>query len=266
MSARLLGLTALLIAASAAPAFAQQADETPICTDRPTKANASCTVPKGALQLETDFYNWSQTKDGDVKATSTLYVNPTVKLGLSDRSDLQVNWAPVARIKVETPLGSVQDTDIGDVFVRYKHRLSADGAKIGFALIPYIKAPTAPLGIGNERWEGGVAAPVNAALQNGFTLTFGPQIDILSELDGTGRRVNFVNLVNLAKAHGKATFYVEFWSATDFAAEGGFDQRSADFAVTYLVAPRLQIDAGVNIGLNDNTPDVQAYVGLSRRF
>ena len=251
--------------ALAAPAFAQD-DEAPICTDRPTKANAFCTVPKGAIQIESDFYNWARTSVGPVDATTTLYVNPTVKFGLSDRSDIEVNWAPVVRAKVDTPLGSASDTDVGDVTVRYKHRVTAEGAKVGFALIPFVKAPTAPLGIGNDRWEGGIAAPVNVALSNGITLTFGPEIDLLSELDGTGRRLNMINLVNIAKSHGKATFYAEFWSATDFAADGGFDQRLADFAVAYLIAPRLQLDAGVNIGLNENTPDVQAYFGVSRRF
>lgn len=256
---------AAAVLALTAPALAQESDA-PICTDRPTKANASCTVPKGAVQIESDIYNWARISVGAVDATTTLYVNPTLKFGLSDRSDLEVNWAPVVRAKVDTPLGSVSDTGVGDVTVRYKHRLSADGAKVGFALIPFVKAPTARLGIGNNRWEGGIAAPVNVAIANGFTLTFGPEIDVLSELNGTGRRVNVINLVNLAKSHGNATFYAEFWSATDFAAEGGFDQRSADFAVAYLIAPRLQLDAGVNIGLNENTPDVQAYLGVSKRF
>lgn len=248
-----------------APAHAQDG-ETPICTDRPTKANASCTVPKGAVQIESDIYNWARTSVGAVDATTILYVNPTIKIGLSNHSDIEVNWAPAVRTKVDSPFGSASDTGVGDLTVRYKHRLSADGAKIGFALIPFIKAPTAPLGIGNDRLEGGIAAPVNVALANGFTLTFGPEIDILSELDGSGRRLNMINLVNIAKTYGKATFYAEFWSAFDFAAETGFDQRSADFAIAYLLAPRLQFDAGVNIGLNENTPDVQAYLGVSHRF
>ena len=30
--------------------------------------------------------------------------------------------------------------------------------------------------------------------------------------------------------------------------------------------PNLQLDGGVNLGLNSRTPGVQAYVGISRRF
>src|SRR4029077_10005686 len=37
-------------------------DPAPICTDRPTKANALCTVPAGRLQFETSAVGWSLTK------------------------------------------------------------------------------------------------------------------------------------------------------------------------------------------------------------
>ena len=45
---RQFGLTAVAVIAAAGGALAQ--DEAPICTDRPTKASAVCTVPAGAFQ------------------------------------------------------------------------------------------------------------------------------------------------------------------------------------------------------------------------
>lgn len=256
---RQFGLTAVAALAATQGALAQ--DETPICTDRPTKANAICTVPAGVFQLEMDAYNYTRNTFAGVRSTTALYTNPTVKYGLSDRSDLEVNWAPY----VVSKSGGARQSGVGDVFVRYKHRISNDGAKVGFTLIPFVKVPTAPLGIGNDEFEGGIAAPVSFGL-SGFTVTFGPEVDVLSEADGTGRRLNIVNLVNVSRTFDKLTAYAEFWTANDIAEEGSFDQRSADFALAYLIAPRLQVDAGVNIGLNPNTPDVQAYVGISRRF
>ena len=41
---------------------------------------------------------------------------------------------------------------------------------------------------------------------------------------------------------------------------------SADAALAYVVTNRLQIDGGANFGLNDDTPDVELYAGLSFRF
>ena len=37
-------------------------------------------------------------------------------------------------------------------------------------------------------------------------------------------------------------------------------------AVTYLVNDDLQLDIGGNFGLDQATPDLQLYVGLSTRF
>jgi len=254
------------LAALPLPALAQAGEEPPICTDRPTRANAVCTAPKGDVQIEADAFSYTRLRAPGVEAEVFVYTNATVKYGLSDRSDLEVNWAPHVESEVETPFGSVRDSGVGDVFVRYKHRLTDADSRIGVSLIPYVKAPTARLGIGNDQWEGGIIAPINTVLPGGVSLTFGPQLDILSEADGSGRRLGVTNLVNLSKSIGKATFYGEFWSFNDFAEEAGADQRSVDFAMAYLLAPRLQFDLGANIGLNANTPDLQIYAGVSHRF
>lgn len=44
--------SALTALALDSPPLAQEPDEAPICTDRPTKASAVCTVPVGNWQLE----------------------------------------------------------------------------------------------------------------------------------------------------------------------------------------------------------------------
>ena len=80
------------------PAAAAEADETPICTDRPTKANAVCTVPVGKWQLESSALTWSRTKAGGVETRVTTAGASVVKYGVSERSDLQVGMAPFVRI------------------------------------------------------------------------------------------------------------------------------------------------------------------------
>lgn len=243
-----------------------RAESAALCTDRPTKANASCTVPAGAFQIESDVLNRAQT-DGSATTTTVIqYVNPTLKYGLTDHSDLQVNWAP--RIRARSALvGSRAERQRGggDVTLRYKHRVTAVDNRIGVALLPALKIPTAPSGLGNERWEGGLAVPINIPLPDGYTLTLGPEFDVLAEADGSGIRYGLVNLVNLSRSIGRATLLAEFWSLTDLAAEQRADQRSADFAVVLLLAPRLQVDAGLNIGLTEVTPDLQFYFGVSYR-
>ena len=74
-----------------------------------------------------------------------------------------------------------------------------DGGTSAFALISYVKAPTAPVGIGNGATEGGVIAPLSFSLPNDFTLLFNSEVDALKDSTGSGYHANFINLVNLSR-------------------------------------------------------------------
>src|SRR5580700_12071366 len=61
-----------------------------LCTDRPTKSTAPCTVDAGHWQVEADIYNFTtQTTDG-VTTTTQLFTNPTLKLGVTDNLDVEI--------------------------------------------------------------------------------------------------------------------------------------------------------------------------------
>lgn len=249
------------------PAQTEAPPPAPICTDRPTKANSACTASEGTLQIETDVVNWTRTSAGDVRTDVILYTNPYLKYGLGAHTDVEVNIAPYVTARTRT--GDLHDTveGVGDLYVRLKQGLTAPDGKVQVALIPFVKAPTAKLGIGNREWEGGVAAPIVFALPQGFTLNFGPELDILADGDlSGGRHAQLIGVANLAKSAGKATFYAELWTAQNFDPAGTVRQYSADVAVAYLLTPVWQVDVGGNFGLGRNTPDAQVYLGLSTRF
>jgi hypothetical protein len=265
-----------LLAAVPAPAFAQDQvpaanraapEEPALCTDRPTKANAPCTVPTGDIQIESDFINWSRTSDAGVRTDILLYTNPTLKIGVTGKSDFELNIAPYET--VETRAGGVDPTigGVGDLFVRYKQRLTSDSSKAQIALIPFVKIPTARLGIGNRKVEGGLAMPVAITVPGGSTLTFGPELDLLFDSNGGGRHLNLVNVVNFSHPlSGKITLIGELWGDQNFDPTGTVSQYSADFALAFALGKRLQLDVGGNFGLNRNSPDVQLYAGISARF
>ncbi|HEY1604807.1 MAG TPA: transporter [Allosphingosinicella sp.] len=264
---------AILLGLCAAPALAQtgagatpQPDDQPICTDRPGKGNGACTVPAGAIQLETDILNWTRDTEGGTRTDTILYTNPVLKFGLSDSADLQFAITPYEEVRTRT--GNISDRlgGIGDLFVRYKQRLTGASANTQIALIPFVKLPTARHGIGNGAVEGGLALPVNINLPRGFTLNFSPEADLLLDADGSGRHINLQNIVNVGKQVGKVTLAAEIWSAQDFDPAGTVQQVSADVMATWLARKTLQFDVGANFGLNRNTPDFQLYVGVSTRF
>lgn len=264
----LLRVTALVLIAIAAHAPEANADDAPICTDRPTKANATCTVPAGRWQVETDIGNTVRDTQPGTRTETVYETNPTLKYGLTDTVDLQLNVSPRIRIRsTDRTTGAHHTTHgVGDVTLRLKTRVfESDTAS--FALIPFVKAPTAARGIGNDRWEGGLAAPIAVALPAGFSLTLGPELDVLADSDGSGHHAALVNLVNVSHpiTH-RLTMAVEVWDSVNRDPSGTVRQRSADMALIYLVNPNLQLDAGANIGINRATPDRQVYAGISFRF
>jgi hypothetical protein len=253
-------MTPFLALAAAAGASAVP----PICTDRPTKANAVCTVPVGKLQLESSLASWSFTRAAGTRTRLMSLGSTAVKLGVTEKSDLQVGVTPYVRLEVE---GSKDAGGFGDIVVRYKQRLTNDGASVQAAIIPFLKLPTAARGLGNDKAEGGLAIPVSFALSGPISMTFGPEVDLLADGDGHGRHAAIVNLINIAGPIApRLTLAGEIWTNVNFDSAGTIKQASADAALTYSLSNNVQIDAGANIGLTRDTPDVELYAGASLRF
>ncbi|PPT28529.1 transporter [Xanthomonas arboricola] len=249
-------------------AQAQEATDAALCTDRPTKANSTCTVPTGAWQLETDMGSYTRDSQPGTRIETSVFTNPTLKYGVSDRIDLQLNWAPQLQVKTTDRATGARSSlsGGGDIYLRMKARFyESDTATV--AVLPFVKAPTARTGLGNDEWEGGVALPINFALPNSFSLTFGPEVDWLADSDGSGKHVALINAINLAHPlTAKLSMAVEVWSSINRDPAQTIEQYSADIAAAYLLNPLLQLDVGANFGLNDRTPDAQVYVGMSHRF
>jgi hypothetical protein len=241
------------------------------CTDRPTKSNLPCTVDAGHFQYEADIINWTYFHTDGVTANEYLIPNPTFKVGLTNRIDLELNIAPVVTVSVKDPLGKQSLTGVGDLFVRTKVNLvGPEGGDFQATILPYVQIPTAKPGIGDKVVQGGVIAPISFALPQDFTLLFDPEVDILQNAANSGRHANFQNLANLSHAlSGNVTGYIELWGQFDNDPAGTTKQASLDLALSWVAwsdLPNLQFDIGTNIGLTSVTPKIQAYVGVSQRF
>ncbi|HXQ16902.1 MAG TPA: transporter [Caulobacteraceae bacterium] len=243
-----------------------------LCTDRPTKSTSPCTVDTGHWQVESDVYNYStQTADG-VTTTTQLFTNPTLKLGLTNGLDVEVNVAPYEQVSTHDATAGVTTTlrGVGDLFVKAKlNLLGDDGGNVAVALEPYVKVPTAPLGVGNGAVEEGILAPIQLALPANWQLVIDPEFDLLANAAGAGRHGNISSLLSFSYPVSKTlTASLEVWGDANFDPAGTVKQASFDLGAAWIPAkaPNFQLDGGVNLGLNRATPGVQAYVGVSRRF
>lgn len=261
------GIAAALWLVAPGAAFAQAAEETPICTDRPAKANAVCTVPAGKWQLESSAFSWSRSQAGGDETRVLALGSSVMKLGISDRSDLQVGFTPYVRI--ETRTGGVKSavSGSGDLTVRYKRRLTAADAPVQVGVIPFVRLPTADRDIGNGKVEAGVAVPIAISTGGPVAVVLGPEVDLLADADGDGHHPALVHLVNVSGPIAPGlTLAGELWTMTNFDPNGRETLASADAAIAYLVTPDFQLDLGANLGLTTHAPDLEIYLGLSLRF
>ena len=256
----------MAVAVGALIAGAADAADAPICSDRPGKANAVCTVPAGEAQLETAAIDWSLTRSPGTRVELLTVGSSYVKLGLSDASDVEIGLTPYAESTTRVASPS-RISGMGDVLLRYKQRLTRPGAPVQVAWIPFVKLPTATHNLGNGAIEGGLAVPVSFTLVGQATLTFGPELDALADSRGRVRHLALVNLVNIsAPIAPRVTVSGELWSNLSFERGGTTSQASADAALAYALSKDVQLDAGANLGLTRTTPDIESYVGLSVRF
>ena len=238
-------------------------------TDRPTKSNVPYTVDAGHFQYETDLVNFTHQVSGSTHTDTLLVPNPTFKVGVTNNADLEVN-VPFAGVRTYDTTTATSGTlwGIGDTFLRSKINLwGNDGGDTAAAIIPYIKAPSAPIGIGNGATEGGLIGPAAFSLPNSFTLLLVPEVDVFKDSLNAGYHANYVFDVNLSREVIKnVTAYAELWSDYNADPAAKATLVSFDTAIAWVFLPNVQIDVGVNIGLTSSTPAFQVYTGLSQRF
>jgi hypothetical protein len=254
----------LLCASSAAAA----ADEQPICADRPGKSTPTCTVPAGHWQVETGLADWSLQKASGERDTSLIIGQTFFRYGLTDHSEIQLEVTPWQRATSSGPGFRDSLSGFGDIDVIYKHRVTPADSAVQLALYPYAKIPTAKRPLGNRKWEGGLLVPIDYAVpKSPFTIELTPEVDWVGDADGRGHHAAMVQVASLGwQANDKLSLSADIWSRWDWDPSGTTRQASADGSVAYLLSNDVQLDAGANLGLNRNTPDVELYAGVSKRF
>jgi hypothetical protein len=260
------GLIIALAALFAAPAHA--ANLAPVCPDRPGKGTGACTVPTGHWQIETGLIDWTRDDSDGVRSDFTEIGSSLVKLGISGNADIELGLTPYEISRVRGPDGIGRESGFGDILVRSKVRLTADGAPVQVAVDPFVKIPTARHELGNGEVEAGLTVPVGVELGGGpLSLAFAPEMDWRADADGPGHHAGMVQLVDVGiAASPRLSLTAELWGQWDWDPAGTERQYSADGAAAYLLGNSVQLDGGANFGLNRNTPDVELYAGISKRF
>lgn len=240
--------------------------------DRPTKGFSVRTIDAGHIEIETDLVNHTTANSPDGTTHSIQGLDPTVKLGLTNWMDVEVQFNGLQHVEsfdgTTSPFNFQNATGFGDVFLRTKMNLFGnDSGPVGLALIPYVKLPSSTPPISNGAVEGGLIAPL-ALRPDDFIVTVMTEVDDLKSAAGNNRYANFVNLVSVS--HGVPgtegiNAMVELFSSV------GTDRftppvYTLDFGMNFRLSQHVILDIGLNLGLNSTAPKAQFYTGLSARF
>lgn len=99
-------------------------------------------------------------------------------------------------------------------------------------------------------------------------LTLNPQLSLLAgAADPDERHLELQGALNLGYQLSERTSVAgEVWTSQNWDPSGTIRQYSADLAIAHLLGDDLQLDGGVNFGLNQAMPNVQVYAGVLARF
>lgn len=238
--------------------------------DRPAKSTGPTTIDAGHLQYELDFANYTYQKTGTERTTTWIGPNPSVRVGLTNWLEVSANIAPWTEVTTKDTAAGTKTRISGpsDLFLRAKANVwGNEGGKTAFGVASFVKAGTAPEGIGNRATEGGILGLYSVSLMDGLSLTMNSEIDFLKNNLDDRYHSSYVNVIGLNRELVKnLTLTAELWSQINADPSGTVRQYSFDTALAWVVRPNVQLDVGANFGLNHDTPAVQIYGGIAQRF
>lgn len=236
--------------------------------DRPGQSHDPTTVDAGHVEIETGGFEHVYDPRGP-GATSTrryIYANPTVRVGVTNWAEIQVS-APLHHLLRTGGSEVASARGVGDASLAAKiNLLGNDSGDHLLALLPIVKFGTARTPIGNGFAEYTLAIPYNYDITKELALTLEPSFGALRNAANTGYRDSYGFIAGFDQRFAKdfiASF--EVFTLTSTARKEATIWGVAP-SLAYFLSRNLQLDGGINLGLNKATPRYNPYIGVSARF
>ena len=234
------------------------------CADRPGKATPPCILDVGHVQMETALTDAVFRRSSDAHEETYALGASEIRIGLGRRLEAEAAWAPVI---VDHQKGAARVTGVGDLTLGARWALSdPDKAGSAISVQGFVNAPTATHGLGAGGWTGGVRLPMAASLPGGFAMGVTPEADVARNANGGGTHLAINATLSISRGFGDTTLGAELWGQIDDDPAARTYSATLDLTAARALGKDSQLDGGLNIALNRNTPDLEVYVGLSHRF
>jgi hypothetical protein len=243
-----------------------------LCADRPGKGSPACTVDAGHLQVELGLVDWSHDRNRDSVEDDLLLGDTALRYGLGPGTELRLDWTAHGQVRIKDGASGLvgRDHGSGDITIGLRQNLhNPDGSGFSIALQPFATLPTGGHAIGAGTWGAGLVVPVSYQLPGNVQFGLTGEIDAAPDGDRHGRHTAYSATASISLPLTKTiTGSAELWAMRDRDPAGHSSQDSFDLAAAWVPKEkgRLQLDAGTYVGLNRQTPDIEAYVGVTEKF
>ncbi|TCM17669.1 outer membrane putative beta-barrel porin/alpha-amylase [Novosphingobium sp. PhB165] len=246
------------------------ADERPYCPDRPGIGTPPCTVSPGQVSVELGIGDWTLDRSSAEREDDFGVGDLLVRYGIADHAEVQVGWTMLGFSRTrDRATGEVEHrSGTGDVTLALRRNLvSPDGSGLSVAFMPYVSLPTGGQPSGAGDWGAGVLMPLSYELSDKWSLTSTTEFDAAVDQDRDGRHFAFSQVIGASLQLGTAvTATAEYQITADHDPQGHSVAHLSGLSLGWQPADDLQLDAGGNVGLDRDAPDLELYFGISRRF
>lgn len=239
-----------------------QAEPAPISTDRPGFLFSPVLVPRGVTQIEAGVPTFSALRGGGID--STLWSAPVaVRYGLSSALELRASLPAFTAQRVESGGDAQHDRGFADTEVGVKYALNAE-ASAPLALQASLRLPTGEDPFSSNELGG------SAYLLHGCPLVADWSASLLAGVAHTPLR-DGEDTTQAALGVLASHSIAEGWSGYgELAAFPGLNnargQAYAGLGVAWAMTPDVQFDVSADFGLDDDSADVVAALGVSFRL
>lgn len=262
---RWIAVSVALLAAT--PALAEDRD---YCPTRPGLGTTPCTIAPKRVSVETALADWTLDDQADKRSDTVLVGDTLVRVGLSDSVEAQIGWTPYGHVRTRDKATQAIDTAGrgGDVTLGMKaNLLHPDGSGLSIAVQPFASVPVGRAPVGAGDWSAGAVVPVTYDLSETLNLASTSEIDAKVNESGSGRHLAYSEVIGLELKLSKAlSATIEGQVLRDDDPSGKSTQGLASASLAWAAKDDLQLDFGAVAGLNRAAPDVELYLGVSRRF
>ena len=250
---------------------AQDRGQRDFCADRPGQGTPVCVLDQGRWQVELGLFDTSRQSDDSAKTRSWDTGDLLVRYGLTGLTELQMGLTSWNHQTVSDRASGAREVSkgVGDLTLALRHSLAnPDGSGVSVAVQGFVTAPTGARDIRADGFEGGVILPVSLPLDADWSLSLSPQVGWVSDADGEGRHAAYTMVAGLGRDIGQWNLGAELWISRDDDPAQPTTQSTFDLTAAWSppALPDAQLDFGVDLGLNDDSPDVAFGVGVARRF